>query len=117
MHLTSDEEQWLGAYRAALQDRHPGVVCRMLVYGSKARGDDTPDSDSDVLLIVKDETAHLKRELRRLGHLLAAASEAVPSIMAYTDMEWEQRKASGSPFRQAVEREGWQFCESYTGAR
>ena len=106
MHLTPDEEQWLAAYRAALEDRHPGLVSRMVIYGSKARGEDTPESDLDVLLLVKDEGGHLKRELRRLGHLLAAASEAAPSIMAYTETEWDQRKASGSPFRQAVERDG-----------
>jgi hypothetical protein len=29
----------------------------------------------------------------------------VPSILAYTEAEWEQRKASGSPLRKAVERD------------
>ncbi len=105
MHLTSVEQSWLDSYRDAVVRQYPGAVSRLLIYGSKARGDDTPDSDLDVLLVVKNEAGHLKRELRRLGHLLAAASDAVPSILAYTEAEWEQRKASGSPFRKVVERD------------
>jgi predicted nucleotidyltransferase len=81
-------------------------VEELLIYGSKARGEAGPDSDLDVLLIIKDRAAGRKRALRRLGYRLAAATEVVPSIMAYTIREWEQRKKSGSPFRQAVERDG-----------
>ncbi|HEY7491877.1 MAG TPA: nucleotidyltransferase domain-containing protein [Candidatus Tectomicrobia bacterium] len=82
MRLTSDEQVWLDAYRRVLQEQHPGVVTRMVIYGLKARGDAHPDSDLDVLLIVKNGAAHLKRPLRRLGYELAAMSEAVPSILA-----------------------------------
>jgi predicted nucleotidyltransferase len=105
MRLTSDEQAWLDAYRRVLQEQHPGIVARMVIYGSKARGDDHPDSDLDVLLIVQNEAAPLKRLLRRLGYELAARSDAVPSILAYTQDEWESRKASGAAFQQAVERD------------
>ena len=105
LKLTADEQAWLKAYRQALEDQHPGVVEQMLIYGSKARGDAHPDSDLDVLLIVKDNAGILKRELRRIGYLLAATSDVVPSILAYTEEEWEGRKKSGSSFRKAVERD------------
>jgi predicted nucleotidyltransferase len=105
MRLTASEQQWLDSYREALA-AHPGTVERMLVYGSKARGDACPDSDLDILLIVANPCASLKRPLRRIGYFLAAATDVVPSIMAYTRGEWEQRKRSGSSFRRAVERDG-----------
>jgi hypothetical protein len=41
----------------------------------------------------------------KIGYLLAATGEAVPSIMAYTESEWERLRRSGSPFRRAVERD------------
>jgi predicted nuclease of predicted toxin-antitoxin system len=63
------------------------------------------ESDLDVLLIVKNEAGALKRELRRIGYLLAATTDVLPSILAYTQDEWESRKRSGSTFRQAVERD------------
>jgi predicted nucleotidyltransferase len=105
MRLTADEQIWLDAYCQVLKEQHPGVVARMVIYGSKARGDDHPDSDLDVLLIVMNEAAHLKRQLRRIGYELAATSDAVPSILAYTQDEWESRRESGSLFQQAVERD------------
>jgi predicted nucleotidyltransferase len=77
----------------------------MLIYGSKARGQAQAESDLDVLLIVKNEAGALKRELRRVGYLLSANAEVLPSILAYTQEEWESRKRSGSTFRKAVERE------------
>ena len=49
---------------------------------------------------------HLKRSLREIGYELAAESDAVPSILAYTQGEWEDRRRRGYPFQHAVERDG-----------
>ena len=103
--LTSEEQAWLDAYRKGLEEWHPGLVKRMLIYGSKARGEAHAESDLDVLLIVRNDARGLKRELRRIGYLLATTSNILPSILAYTENEWESRKRSGSPFRRAVERD------------
>lgn len=73
LQLTPDEHDWLEAYRRTLQERYPGVVLRLVIYGSKARGEAHPDSDVDVLLIVTNRADHLKRPLRRLGYELASA--------------------------------------------
>jgi len=105
MRLTPDEQAWLDVYRQDLVERYPDTIEQMVIYGSKARGDSHPDSDLDVLLIVRDEASALRRPLRRLGYELAVAFNTVPSIVAYTQEEWERRKQSGSPFREAVERD------------
>ena len=103
--LHPDERVWLDEYRQALNERHPGVVVRMVVYGSKARGDAHEDSDIDVLLIVRNEAVGLKRRLRRIGYRLSATSYAVPSILAYTQEEWTSYANLGSAFHEAVERD------------
>ena len=105
LNLTQDEQAWLDAYREALDKKHPGAVHEMLIYGSKARGQAHAESDLDVLLVVKNESGKLKRELRRIGYLLAATADVLPSILAYTQDEWESRRRSGSTFRKAVERD------------
>ena len=103
--LDPDENSWLDAYRNALAERHPGAVHRLLIYGSKARGDCHPESDLDVLLIVEDTARDLKRRLRQIGYGLATTSLVTPSILAYTQKEWEERKRLGFPFQLAVEHE------------
>ena len=105
LQLTDAEQAWLDAYRKALEQKHPGAVHELLIYGSKARGQAHAESDLDVLLIAKNEARKLKRELRRIGYMLAATADVLPSILAYTQEEWEKRKKSGSTFRQAVERD------------
>jgi predicted nucleotidyltransferase len=105
LKLTAEEQAWLDAYRGALNKQHPEAVQEMLIYGSKARGQAHADSDLDVLLIVKNSAGGLKRELRWIGYLLAAKTDVLPSILAYTQEEWESRRRSGSSFRKAVERD------------
>jgi predicted nucleotidyltransferase len=84
LELTKEEQVWLDTYREALDKKHPGTVREMLIYGSKARGEAHAESDLDVLLIVKNEAGSLKRELRRIGYLLAATTDVLSSILAYT---------------------------------
>jgi predicted nucleotidyltransferase len=105
MRLTPDDQAWLDVYRQALVERYPDTIHQMVIYGSKARGDSHFESDLDVLLIVRNDADALRRPLRRLGYDLAVAFHTVPSILAYTQAEWERRKQSRSPFREAVERD------------
>ena len=105
MPVTRSEKVWINAYRKSLKKLGPKKIRTMLLFGSKARGDDNADSDLDILLIVPNRAAGLKRKLRRIGYLLAAGTEVMPSIMVYTEEEWEDRNVSGSPFHRAVERD------------
>lgn len=105
LQLTADEQAWLDSYRSALDKEHPGAVQEILIYGSKARGQAHAESDLDLLLVVKNGSGKLKRELRWIGYRLAATPDVFPSILAYTEEEWESRRRSGSSFRKAVERD------------
>ncbi len=106
MRLTSEEQEWLDADGRALGEKFPGVVEEVIVFGSKARGDAGPDSDLDVLVILREGDKRRKKEVRRLGHGVAAVSDAVPSIMVYTREEWSLRRQGNSPFYGAIVRDG-----------
>jgi predicted nucleotidyltransferase len=106
IRLRRSERAWLKAYRQELLAKYADLVDEMIVYGSKARGDSGPESDLDVLLVVKNKAKGRKRELRELGHLLAAGTDVLSSIMVYTRREWDERKESGSSFRRNIERDG-----------
>jgi predicted nucleotidyltransferase len=105
MKLKTAEKLWLKEYCHELNRLFPGQIERLSIYGSKARGDAGAESDLDVLLIVKNELARLKPQIRRVGYMLAADGKVVPSILAYTTREWDQRRKSGSVLRRAVERD------------
>jgi predicted nucleotidyltransferase len=106
MKLTAEEQKWLDNYRKALSDQFPGVIERMIIYGSKAREDSHPDSDIDILIIIPDSASEIKLKIRRVGYRLAAVSEAVPSIIVYTNSEWSMNKQIRLPLVEAVERDG-----------
>lgn len=104
--LIHEEQVWLNAYCEALAEQFPNLVETILIFGSKARGDAGPDSDLDVLVILREGDRSRKRAVRHLGHSLAVVSEVIPSIMVYTREEWTSRRSGGSPFYRAVMRDG-----------
>ena len=74
--LSAAEQAWLEAYRAVLNKEFPGLVEQVIIFGSKARGTATADSDLDVLIARKraeepDETlASVEARLRQQGKLI-----------------------------------------------
>ena len=106
LKLTGEDQAWLDAYRQELDKKFPGLVERMILFGSKARGTATADSDLDLLVVIKDGDWWLKRDLRRCGYALAVATEVVPSIMVFTAAEWASYATRQAPFYRTVSRDG-----------
>lgn len=104
--LEPAEQQWLNKYRDALKREYPGVVRRMIVYGSKARGDAHQESDIDIVIIVRNDSPHLDRPVRLLGHDLATLTPAIPSMSVYTETARKNGLETGFTFQQNVEHEG-----------
>ena len=79
LNLASQEQAWLDSYRQALADSFPDLIEQIVIYGSKAREEAGPESDIDVLVILRRGDRTTKARVRQIGHLLAVTSEAVPS--------------------------------------
>ena len=106
LHLNSEEQQWLADYQLEITHKFPDAIEQITVFGSKARGDFTADSDLDIMVVIKEGDWRRKEAIARPGHLLAIGSNVVPSFVVYTQEEWEQRRKGDSPFWQAVTRDG-----------
>lgn len=67
--LPEAEQRVLGELRRRIRQEFPDWSFRMILFGSRARGDADPDSDMDVLLEVETERVSFaeKRRLRRLA--------------------------------------------------
>lgn len=106
MKLTAEEEQWLKDYRQILARQFPELVERIVVFGSKARGTATANSDLDILVLIQEGDWKLKDLITAPGYELSLGTEVVPSLMVYTREEWEQLRRDEAPFWQTVNRDG-----------
>jgi len=55
MALNAKEKSAIKQFKAVLQQTLSGQLIELKLFGSKARGDDRPDSDIDVLVIVTND--------------------------------------------------------------
>src|SRR5439155_27378163 len=106
MKLTAEDEAWLRDYYQALAEQFPDLVEEIILYGSKARGTATPDSDLDLLVVIREGDRCLKESVSTPGHMLAATTDVVPAIMVLTADEWESQRRRGAPYWWAVTRDG-----------
>ena len=106
MKLTAEDEVWLNKYCQALAEQFPGLVEQIILYGSKARGTATPDSDLDLLLVIREGDRRLREAVSTSGDTLALATDVVPSIMVLTADEWESQRKRRAPFWITVTRDG-----------
>jgi len=104
--LNDDEKKWLDQYRSQLHRLYPGLIQDLVVFGSKARGDPRQDSDLDLMVIIRDGNKAIKKDIAFLAYDLAAGTEAVPSILVYTEAEKDQRLQQEISFMDSVQREG-----------
>ena len=114
LHL--DEALWLKCYRDRLKKVPGGLLKRLVVYGSKARGDAGPESDVDVLVLVGDAPdAVLTAE--RLSYAGDDPGTVDHSVVVRTEADWLRDLDRELPFPRNVEAEGVQIHPVYRSAR
>ena len=104
--LTSEEQTWFDAYRRALASRFGDLVEEIIVFGSKARGDATEDSDLDILIVIREGDWAVKDAVTEPGYLSSIGTSVVPSFMVLTRQEWDQHARERVPFWRTVTRDG-----------
>ena len=106
MKLTPEEELWLKSYCEALARQFPGLVEQLIIFGSKARGTATEESDLDLLVVIREGGWRVKDAITQPGYLLAVDTNSVPSIIVLTREEWGSLRRREAPFWQTVQRDG-----------
>jgi uncharacterized protein len=106
MRLTPEDQTWLEAYRRALAQQFPALVQHLILFGSKARGTVTAESDLDLLVVIQQGDWRLKDAVTEAGYLLAIGTDVVPSIIVLTVEEWGRLQKREAPFWQTVTRDG-----------
>jgi len=108
-------EEWLTAneHEKILLERCRDIIraivpnAEVILYGSRARGDATPNSDYDLLVVVDDPiTPELEIRIARPIYDLELEMDTVISVQVYPKEQWDSRLFRAMPFHQNVEREG-----------
>lgn len=95
----------LDELRDRFQALYGNRLVRMIVYGSQARGQATPDSDIDVLVILKAPVIPCA-EIARTEDIVAEISLVHDTVIACVFISEEEFEQQRSPFLLNVRREG-----------
>ena len=106
MELSVSEKHIVEEFKRQVEQRFPGELIRVVLFGSKVRGDATRESDVDVLVVIHSEGWRLGDEIRSLGYALELEHGVVLSIQVMSQRHYEELRLFGSQFFKAVEREG-----------
>lgn len=106
MELSVSEKHIVEEFKRQAEQRFPGELIRVVLFGSKVRGDATRESDVDVLVVIHSEGWRLGDEIRSLGYALELEHGVVLSIQVMSERHYEELRLFGSQFFKAVEREG-----------
>ncbi len=106
VELSVLEKNIVEEFKRQAEQRFPGELIRVVLFGSKVRGDATRESDVDVLVVIHSEGWRLGDEIRSLGYALELEHGVVLSIQVMSERHYEELRLCGSQFFKAVEREG-----------
>lgn len=83
-------------------------IRRMILYGSRARGDATEDSDLDLVALVDENTPELERKLDEIAYSVMWDHDFKPiiSLKVFAEERFRAAAAKGFSYYRNVEREG-----------
>lgn len=68
--MNEDLADLLHRFRNELEENLGSNLERLILYGSRARGDEMPDSDADVLVVLRDASNEVREEVHRIAYRL-----------------------------------------------
>jgi len=102
--LSENERAALSKLKTALEGRFDLIDFR--VFGSKARGEATPESDIDVMIEVEDYNPAVESAIDELVFKINLEHDCFISAVIFGRRELEEVPLGESPLYRVIEREG-----------
>jgi len=105
-NLSERESDALQAYLTAVQARFGPQLVEVFLFGSKARGEASPSSDVDIIVILDHPTAQDLSDARGLGFDVLLGHGVYLSVRAMSRQAWQALATMQSMFYRNVLRDG-----------
>lgn len=102
--LTPTERHALQRFRAVLESLQADNLISLRLFGSRARGEGTEESDLDVLVILREKNRALCRRIVAEALEIDFAYDTNLAPMILSVEEYEQNRDYSTPFYRNVER-------------
>ena len=102
--LSGNERAAIGKLKRALEERFTLIDFR--VFGSKARGEATPESDVDVMIEIEDYNPAAESEIDDIVFKINLEFDCFISLVIFGRKELEEGPLGESPLYRVIEREG-----------
>ncbi|HXV44737.1 MAG TPA: nucleotidyltransferase domain-containing protein [Anaerolineae bacterium] len=110
-HLHSTEQQALREFAQLLQEQFSNLVQLVLLFGSKARGDDDLSSDLDVLVVVDSDDWRLHKQIRYLAADICLKYNLNLSPRVWSISHFQEMEAMEASLYQNIRRDGLTLLE------
>ena len=105
MALSNQEKLILAACKQAINETEADA--EVLLYGSRARGDATEESDYDLLIISDSEvTIEAEDRFRRALYDIQLETASVITVLMVNRDQWNAPLSRAMPLHQNIERDG-----------
>jgi predicted nucleotidyltransferase len=90
--LNDNEKTALQVFTNRLQSNYAQQVQQISLFGSKARGDSSPDSDIDILVIVRQGDRTLRHEIIDIASEISLEFDVLISPRVISEKRWQTKQ-------------------------
>lgn len=105
-HLTTHDQYAIETLLQRLLLAYGSDILAVTLFGSKARGDDTVDSDIDVLVVVADKNGMIKYKIRTLGARVSLDCDVLFNLYVVEQERWVWMGEINHPLCRRIANEG-----------
>lgn len=106
MKLSIKEEKVIAEFKKRILEKFPHEIEKIILYGSKARGDATNESDIDIMVVTNSNDWKLTDAIREIGYSLDEEIGYKFSIQALSKAHMNYLEKNRFHFSENITREG-----------
>ncbi len=103
--LSANEKEALTLLLCRIKQELKEEILQIKFFGSKAKGNFAPDSDIDILLIVKSRTEKVLDKIAEIHLDVDLKYDPNISLIIFSEDEYQQNRKLETPFIRNIERE------------